>query len=268
MVAIEIFDAVARFAFFAGGFIVIGLLEAWLPRRRRSYTRRARWPHNLGVALVNQIVVRFLLPISAIALATYWHANDGGLLGTVALPGWLEFLLALLLLDFAIYLQHRLFHMVPFLWRLHAMHHADQDFDVTTGIRFHPASILFSAIIKLGAVVLLGPSAMAVLVFEVLLNLTSMFNHSNLRLPLNLDRRLRLVVVTPDMHRVHHSTESAELNRNFGFNFPWWDRLFGTYLEQPAAGHEGMAIGLTDFRTLKEQQVGRMLTQPWRHPTA
>ena len=268
MIAIELFDASARLAFFMAGFVIIALLEAWLPRRARSYPRRARWPHNLGVAVLNQLVIRFLLPTSAIALAILFEASGLGLLQLTELPAWLDFLLALLLLDLAIYLQHRLFHLVPFLWRLHAMHHADQDFDVTTGIRFHPVSVLLSALIKLGAIALIGPAAAAVFVFEVILNTTSMFNHSNLRLPEALDRGLRLLIVTPDMHRVHHSSNEVEMNRNFGFNFPWWDRIFGTYQSDPDQGHEAMTIGLATFRSAAEQHSLRMLTQPWRLPPA
>ena len=169
-----------------------------------------------------------------------------------------------MLLDLAIYLQHVLFHAVPVLWRLHRMHHADLDIDVTTGLRFHPVEILLSMAIKLMVVVALGTPALAVLLFEVLLNATSIFNHANLRLPGWLDGALRLVVVTPDMHRVHHSVTPRETNSNFGFNFALWDRLFGTYHAQPAAGHEGMAIGIEQFRDPGELRLDRMLTQPLR----
>ena len=167
-------------------------------------------------------------------------------------------------LDLAIYLQHVLFHAVPALWRLHRMHHADLEFDVTTGARFHPIEILLSMGIKLGVVAALGAPAIAVLIFEVLLNATSMFNHSNVRMPVWIDRVLRWIVVTPDMHRVHHSIVARETNSNFGFNLPWWDRLFGTYRDQPAAGHEAMTIGIEQFREPAEQRLDRMLTQPFR----
>ena len=182
----------------------------------------------------------------------------------LALPAWVGVVASVVLLDLAIYFQHVLFHAVPVLWRLHRMHHADLDFDVTTGLRFHPIEILLSMVIKLAVVAALGAPALAVLIFEVLLNATSMFNHGNVRIPAGLDRVLRWVVVTPDMHRVHHSILSRETNSNFGFNLPWWDRLFGTYRAQPAAGHEGMTIGIEQFRDPRELRLDRMLLQPFR----
>ena len=182
----------------------------------------------------------------------------------VALPFWLEVAIAVVVLDLVIYLQHVMVHAVPALWRLHRMHHADLDFDVTTGARFHPFEILLSVALKLGTVMILGPAALAVVIFEVLLNGTSMFNHGNLRLPAGLDRALRLLVVTPDMHRVHHSDIAAETNSNFGFNFPWWDRLFGTYRAQPELGHEAMTIGLDGFRDPAELHLHNLLLQPFR----
>ena len=170
----------------------------------------------------------------------------------------------MVLFDLAIYLQHVMVHAVPALWRLHRMHHSDLDFDVTTGARFHPVEILLSMAIKLALVAALGPPAIAVLIFEVALNGSSMFNHANLRLPGALDRCLRWIVVTPDMHRVHHSIVPFETNSNFGFCLPWWDRLFGTYRDQPGAGHVGMTIGIEEFRDPREQRLDRMLTQPVR----
>ena len=192
------------------------------------------------------------------------EARGWGLLQIAGASPWVAVPLAVLALDLAIYFQHVLFHAVPALWRLHRMHHADQDIDVTTGIRFHPIEILLSMGIKFGVIAALGPPAVAVLIFEVLLNATSMFNHSNVRLPLWLDHVLRWVVVTPDMHRVHHSVIARETNSNFGFNLPWWDRLFGTYRDQPAAGHRDMTIGIAQFRQPGEQRLDRMLTQPFR----
>jgi sterol desaturase/sphingolipid hydroxylase (fatty acid hydroxylase superfamily) len=186
------------------------------------------------------------------------------LLHALALPPWANVPLAVMALDLAIYLQHVLFHAVPALWRLHRMHHADLEIDVTTGARFHPIEILLSMGIKLGVIAALGTPAVAVLLFEVLLNATSMFNHSNVAMPAWLDRVLRWIVVTPDMHRVHHSIVVRETNSNFGFNLPWWDRLFGTYRDQPAAGHDGMTIGIEQFRDPVEQRLDRMLTQPFR----
>jgi sterol desaturase/sphingolipid hydroxylase (fatty acid hydroxylase superfamily) len=202
-----------------------------------------------------------------VGLALLGEARGWGLLNTLALPDWLSLALAVLLLDLVIYLQHVMFHAVPALWRLHRMHHADLDLDVTTGARFHPIEILLSMGLKLAAVAALGAPALAVLVFEVLLNATAMFNHANLKIPVALDRVLRWVIVTPDMHRVHHSVVPRETNSNFGFNLPWWDRLLGTYRAQPAAGHEAMTIGLEAFRAPRDLRLDRMLVQPFRGET-
>lgn len=257
-------ETALRLGCFVGLFVLLAALETAWPRRSRSLARAARWPANLGMSLASQLVVRLLVPLTAAALAIEAASRGWGLLNRVDLPAWLEIALAVLVLDFAIYWQHRLFHVVPALWRLHRMHHADVDLDVTTGVRFHPASILVSAAIKLAVVLLLGPAAVAVLLFEVLLNATSLFNHANLALPARLDRVLRLLVVTPDMHRVHHSLDDAERNCNFGFNFPWWDRLLGTYRAQPARGHDAMTLGLPAFRDAPEQRFFRLLGQPLR----
>jgi len=208
--------------------------------------------------------VRVLLPITAVGLALIAEAHGIGLFNMIALPTWASIVLSVMLLDLAIYLQHVLFHAVPALWRLHRMHHADLEFDVTTGLRFHPIEILLSTGIKLVVVAALGTPAAAVLIFEVLLNATSMFNHSNIRVPAQIDRILRWFVVTPDMHRVHHSILRRETNSNFGFNLPWWDRLLGTYRAQPAAGHEAMTIGIEQFREPRELALDRMLLQPFR----
>jgi sterol desaturase/sphingolipid hydroxylase (fatty acid hydroxylase superfamily) len=205
-----------------------------------------------------------MFPTTAVGLALVAESQGWGLLHATNLPAWVSVLLAVAALDLAIYLQHVLFHAVPVLWRLHRMHHADLEIDVTTGARFHPIEILLSMGIKLGVVAALGAPAVAVFVFEVLLNATSMFNHSNVRMPAWLDRVLRWVVVTPDMHRVHHSIVVRETNSNFGFNLPWWDRLFGTYRDRPTAGHETMIIGIEQFREPAEQRLDRMLTQPFR----
>jgi len=210
------------------------------------------------------MIVRVLFPTSAVALALLAETKGWGLLNAWPLPGWTAVIIAVLVLDLVIYLQHVLFHAVPALWRLHRMHHADLEFDVTTGARFHPIEIFLSMLIKLAVIGALGAPAVAVLVFEVLLNATAMFNHSNVRLPDRLDRILRWIIVTPDMHRVHHSVVVRETNSNFGFNLPWWDRLFGTYRPQPAAGHEGMTIGVEQFRDPAEQRLDRMLAQPFR----
>jgi sterol desaturase/sphingolipid hydroxylase (fatty acid hydroxylase superfamily) len=234
------------------------------PKRERSVSRRRRWPNNLGVVLVDTLLARIVAPTGAVGFAVWAEARHWGLLHQTSWPGWIEFLVALLLLDLAIYLQHRLFHYVPVLWRLHRMHHADLDVDVTTGARFHPLEILLSLGIKFIAIVILGPPTLAVFLFEIALNATSMFNHSNVRIAPSLERCLRWLVVTPDMHRTHHSIVRRETDSNFGFNLPWWDRVFRTYRPQPEAGHQGMTIGIDRFRDPKELRLDRMLTQPFR----
>jgi sterol desaturase/sphingolipid hydroxylase (fatty acid hydroxylase superfamily) len=258
-------EALYRFVPFAGMFLAMALWEALAPRRKLLIRRPRRWFSNLTLATLNSLLVRLLVPISAVSLAAWLAEQKWGLLALVSWPAWLEFVLAIAALDLAIYFQHRLFHAVPLLWRLHLVHHADLDFDVTTGLRFHTIEILLSALIKLGAVAALGPSPWAVLVFEVLLNCTSMFNHSNIQLPAQLDRLLRAIVVTPEMHRVHHSTIPQETNSNFGFNMPWWDFLFRTYRDQPALGHTAMEIGQSHLRDEREtERLDRMLLLPLR----
>ena len=257
-------EPLIRLSVFAGILALMAGLEAWLPRRRRSAGRWLRWPGNLGVVVLDSLVLRLVFPTAAVGLALALEGRGVGLLPWLGLPQPLAVLLAVVLLDLAIYLQHVMFHAVPLLWRLHRMHHADLDFDVTTGLRFHPVEILLSMVIKLMVVAALGAPAVAVLVFEVLLNATAMFNHANLRLPERLDRALRLLLVTPDMHRVHHSVVPRETNSNFGFNLAVWDRIFGTYRAQPAAGHEAMTIGIGQFRDPRELRLDRMLTQPLR----
>jgi len=216
------------------------------------------------VAVLDTVLGRIIAPTGAVGFALFAEERGWGLFNMIALPQWLEFLLALFLLDLAIYLQHRLFHYVPVLWRLHRMHHSDLDVDVTTGARFHPVEILLSLCIKFLVVNTLGAPPLAVLLFEIALNGTSMFNHSNVRVPPVIERVLRLLVVTPDMHRVHHSVVRRETDSNFGFNFPWWDRLFRTYRPQPEAGHQAMTLGIEQFRDPHELRLDRMLTQPFR----
>ncbi len=245
--------------------VLLGLVAGWEmlnPRRRLVLTRRRRWPQNLGISVVNTLSLRLLLPGAAIGLATMAEAKVWGLFNTVALPFWLAVVLSLLLLDLTIYLQHVMFHALPLLWRIHRVHHTDMDFDVTTALRFHPAEIVLSMVIKLAVIALLGAPAIAVLVFEIILNATAMFNHANASLPAGIESVARLVVVTPDFHRVHHSVLVAETNSNFGFNVPWWDRMFGTYRAQPGAGHDHMRIGLEDFRDPAQERLDRLLTQP------
>jgi len=258
-------ELLIRLAAFAG---IFGLMTAWeilVPRRDQKLGRKTRWPGNIGIVILDTVLVRLVFPTTAIGLALVAEARGWGLFYALGLPTWVTVPLAVMALDLAIYLQHVLFHAVPTLWRLHRMHHADLELDATTGTRFHPIEIILSMGIKLGVVAALGAPAVAVLAFEVLLNVTSIFNHSNVRMPTWLDRGLRWIVVTPDMHRVHHSILALETNSNFGFNLPWWDRLFGTYRDQPAAGHLGMTIGIEQFREVAEQRLGRMLTQPFRN---
>jgi sterol desaturase/sphingolipid hydroxylase (fatty acid hydroxylase superfamily) len=260
-------EPLIRLTCFAGVLALLALAELLAPRRPLTVRRPARWASNLGLVGLNSLVVRLLVPLGAVGTALLAEQRGWGLFHNVDLPCWLAVVLAVVLLDLAIYLQHVLFHAVPLLWRLHRVHHADLDFDATTGVRFHTLEILLSLGIKMAAVVLLGAPAMAVLLFEVLLNATSLFNHANLRLPAWLDRVARLFVVTPDMHRVHHSVLPAETNSNFGFNLPWWDRIFGTYRAQPAAGHEDMTIGLEwprDEHTA--DRLHRMLLLPFLAP--
>jgi len=257
-------EATIRLGAFITVFAAMAVWEAAAPRRQRSYSRLKRWPSNLGIVVLNTVLLKILLPSGAVGLALLADKRGWGLLNNLAAPSWATFVASVVLLDGAIYLQHVVFHAVPALWRVHRMHHADLDFDVTTGARFHPIEIVLSMLIKFGVVVALGTPALGVLVFEVLLNATSMFNHGNVRIPVRLDRYLRWLFVTPDMHRVHHSIVVNETNSNFGFNLPWWDRLLGTYRDQPAAGHEGMTIGIEQFREARELWLDRMLLQPFR----
>ena len=257
-------ESAIRLGCFLGIFAVIALWELALPRRRLTQPRWLRWYANLGILALNTVLVRLLVPLAPVAIAAIAGSGGWGILNLVELPFWLEVVLAVVVLDLVIYLQHVTFHAVPALWRVHRMHHADLDFDVTTGSRFHPIEILVSMSIKMAAVAVVGPAPVAVIMFEVLLNGTSMFNHGNVRLRARLDRALRWIVVTPDMHRVHHSDIPGETNSNFGFNLPWWDRLFGTYRPQPSLGHEQMTIGIDTFREPGELHLHRILVQPLR----
>jgi len=257
-------EPLIRVVAFVAVFAALALAEALAPRRRQAYRRGERWPHNIGLLLVDVAVLRIAAPGAAIAVAAAGEARGWGLLNMVEAPGWLAVIAAVVLLDLAIYFQHVTFHAVPTLWRLHRVHHTDLDFDLTTGARFHPVEILISTAVKCAAVAAIGAPVLGVLAFELLLNATAMFNHANLRLPARLDAALRALVVTPDMHRVHHSALYNETNSNFGFNLPWWDRLFGTYRAQPSAGHEAMTIGVDAFRSAHELRLPRLLLQPLR----
>jgi sterol desaturase/sphingolipid hydroxylase (fatty acid hydroxylase superfamily) len=257
-------EPLIRLGAFAGIFAAMAVWELFAPRRRQAVPRRGRWPSNLGIVVLDTLLVRVLFPVAAVGVALLGETRGFGLMHAFETPTWLAFIASTLLLDLAIYFQHVLFHAVPALWRVHRMHHADLEFDVTTGARFHPIEIVLSMTIKLGIIAALGAPAVAVVVFEVVLNATSMFNHGNVRIPARVDTALRWMLVTPDMHRVHHSVVPRETNSNFGFNLPWWDRLFGTYGAQPAAGHEGMTIGIEQFRDPRELRLDRMLVQPFR----
>lgn len=257
-------EPVIRLAAFAGVLAVVAVWELIAPRRHQALARKARWPGNLGVVVLDTLIVRLLFPAGAVGLAVLAEARGWGLFNAIDLPGWSELLISVIALDLILYVQHVLFHAVPALWRVHRMHHADLEFDVTTGVRFHPVEIVLSMLVKLAAIVALGPPAVAVLAFEILLNASSMFSHGNVRIPGGLDRIVRLFVVTPDMHRVHHSIVVRETNSNFGFNLSLWDRLFGTYRAEPEAGQEGMTLGLKNFRDARELRLDNMLLQPFR----
>ena len=257
------YEPFIRLAAFCGVFVVLAVWEFILPRRKQAIGRGWRWPNNLGVVVVDTILVRIIFPTTAVGLAFVAESHGFGLFNTFVVPVWFSVVASVVVLDFAIYLQHVLFHAVPGLWRLHRMHHTDLEFDVSTGLRFHPIEILLSMLVKFSVVAALGAPPLAVLVFEILLNATSIFNHANIRIPRGVDRVLRCFVVTPDMHRVHHSILARETNSNFGFNLPWWDRLFGTYRAEPAAGHEAMTIGVEQFRARSDLRLDRMMIQPF-----
>jgi sterol desaturase/sphingolipid hydroxylase (fatty acid hydroxylase superfamily) len=258
-------EGLIRVAAFAAVLAAVALWELAAPRRKPLHARGARWPHNLGLLLVDVAVVRLLAPGAVIGVALAAEGRGWGLLNVVSLPWWAALPIGVVLLDLMIYFQHVMFHAVPTLWRLHRVHHADQDFDVTTGVRFHPIEILLSTVIKCAGVAAIGAPALAVLVFEVLLNATSMFNHANASVPGWAERGMRWLVVTPDMHRVHHSVLYDESSSNFGFNVPWWDRLFGTYRAQPRLGHDAMTIGVDAFRSAEDLRLDHLLIQPFQN---
>lgn len=243
--------------FFTGVLIPLALWELLSPRRSLTTPKPGRWFNNMGLVLLNTLALRLSFPILAVDIAITAENNSWGLLNNFPLPYWISVVIGVIALDLIIYLQHVMFHTIPVLWRLHMVHHADLDVDVSTGLRFHPIEIALSMVIKMAAVAVIGQPAVSVIIFEVALNATSMFDHGNIRMPAWLNGALRLIVVTPDMHRIHHSVTIRETNSNFGFNLPWWDRLFGTYRVQPAAGHTNMVIGLAQFR-----DPGR-LSLPW-----
>lgn len=257
-----------RLAAFLGTLAAMALWEVAAPRRRRTIPRVIRWTNNMALVALDTVILRLTFPILAVGLAVMAEEHAWGVFNNFDLPTGVAIVASMLMLDLAIYLQHVMFHAVPGLWRLHRMHHADLDFDATTGLRFHPIEIMISMGIKLAVVAALGPPAVAVLLFEVILNATALFNHANVDLPRPIDRVLRWIIVTPDMHRVHHSVNPRETNSNYGFNLPWWDRLLGTYVDQPAKGHVEMDIGIEQFRTHRDLWLDRMLIQPVRGSTS
>ena len=256
-------EPVVRLGFFFGVFIVMGVWEILEPRRELRVAKSPRWFANLGIVFLDALLVRAVFPAAAVGMALVAAERGWGLLNNFNVAPVVAIVASVFMLDLVIYIQHVLFHAVPALWRLHMVHHADVDFDCTTGLRFHPVEIVLSMAIKLAAVAALGPPALAVLIFEVVLNATAIFNHGNVRLPAAVDRLLRLIVVTPDMHRVHHSVKPFETNSNFGFNLPWWDRLAGTYRNQPEDGHVEMTIGLDQFQDRVRQSIPWLLAVPF-----
>jgi sterol desaturase/sphingolipid hydroxylase (fatty acid hydroxylase superfamily) len=256
-------EPLLRAAAFLAILAVMALWERRAPRRRPRWGWRARWTANLGIAALSTLLVRLVFPAAALGAAALASKQGWGLFQKLDAPAPLVFAVSVIALDLAVYLQHRVLHTVPVLWRLHLVHHADLDFDTSTGLRFHPLEILLSMLWKTAVVVTLGAPAAGVLAFEVLLNATSLFNHGNVRIPLGLDQALRWLVVTPDMHRVHHSVIRGETNSNFGFNLPWWDRLLGTYRAQPAAGHQDMTIGVEQLQSGPPAGLGRLLAIPF-----
>ena len=241
-----------RMSFFFGMLLLIGLWELAAPKRALTVSKLVRWTNNLGLVFLNSIILRLLFPAAAVGVAKLASEQGWGLFNYYDISFWFAVVASVIIMDFVIYVQHVMVHSIPVLWRLHRVHHADLDYDVTTGARFHPIEIIFSMLIKFATILLLGPSIIAVIIFEIMLNATAMFNHGNIGLPKSIDKVVRLFLVTPDMHRVHHSVEDDEANSNFGFSLTWWDRLLGTYREEPRAGQQGMTIGINKFRDPKQ----------------
>ena len=257
-------EPVIRMAAFACVFAAVALWEALAPRRVRAFARIRRWPSNLAIVVLDTLIVRVVFPVAAVGAAEWAAAHGLGLFNAISAPFWLSAFASVVALDFVIWGQHLAFHEIGWLWRFHRLHHADLDYDVTTALRFHPVEIVLSVVIKMAAVVALGAPALAVVAFEIILNALAMFNHANAGLPPRIEPLARLLFVTPDMHRVHHSVDPVETNSNFGFNLSIWDRLFRRYRAAPAAGQGGMTIGLPVLREEAELRLDRMLTQPWR----
>ncbi|ENC6732908.1 sterol desaturase family protein [Vibrio navarrensis] len=256
-----------RFGIFITVLLLCAVWEHYRPRKALTVSKTVRWFNNLTLVALNGLLIALLLPLTAFEAANIAQDQQIGIFHQLSLPIWANVLLSVIALDLIIYLQHLLFHRLPWLWRLHRMHHADLDIDVTTGTRFHPIEILLSMLIKIASVFALGVSPLAIVVFEIILNASAMFNHSNAKLPLRLDAVMRKVIVTPDMHRVHHSVIVRETHSNFGFFLSLWDRVFRTYVAQPKLGHQRVQIGVPEIRKAQEQWLDKMLTQPFRYQT-
>lgn len=259
-------ETAIRMGSFFGVLFLMAVWEVLAPRRASTISKIVRWGNNLGLVVFNSILLRLIFPTAAVGVAIFTSEHNWGLLNFFHLPPLISVAISIVVMDFVIYFQHILMHAIPALWRLHRVHHADLDYDFTTGVRFHPLEIIVSMLIKFSAILMLGPPVIAVLIFEVILNVMSMFNHGNVKLPAFLDRTLRLLIVTPDMHRIHHSVEEDESNQNFGFNLSLWDRFFGTYRKQPRAGHEGMVVGIQNYRELRDViSIQGLLLLPFRN---
>ncbi len=261
-------EPTVRLIAFLAIFGAMAVFELWSPRLERpefaGALKARRWVTNLGLVVLSSVVLRIVFPAAAVGAAVWAQSRGWGLLPALGVPPWLAGIIAFIVLDFAIWLEHLVFHKVPVFWRLHRVHHADTGFDVTTGLRFHPLEIIVSMLWKAAVIVALGAPYLAVLIFEIVLNGSSMFNHANVRLPLPLDRALRKLIVTPDMHRVHHSVIRRETDSNYGFNFSFWDRLFGTYRPEPEAGQTGIEIGQPQWRDDRPARIGWALLLPFR----
>lgn len=269
MTILGLSEGAFRFGLFAGIFVLMSILETWVPRRARRFSRTRRWSTNFGILIADYLAVAavtVVIPITAVIAAGWAEANSLGLFHLVTLPLWLEWLIGIAFLDFVIWAQHVVTHRIPILWRVHRVHHSDEDLDASSAVRFHPVEIVLSIFVKAAAVVLIGAPALLVVIFEALVNGSALFNHANFRLPASWDRVLRLLFVTPDMHRVHHSTIREETDSNYGFALSVWDRMFGVYRDQPERGHEGMTVGLDDWQDDKPAQLGWSLALPFRNP--
>ena len=256
-------EAIIRLSAFFGIFAVMAVWEVYRPRRREPQARWPRWPINLGMGFLNSTLVRLVAGGALYQVAVFAAASDIGLLNRLGVSGWPAVVFSFLALDFAIYAQHVLFHKIPLFWRLHQVHHTDIHFDATTSIRFHPLEIIISMAYKAGIVLLVGADAVTTIAFEIVLNGCAVFNHSNAYIPESVDRALRWVIITPDMHRIHHSVDRTETDTNYGFSVPWWDRLCRTYRAAPRGGQLGMVIGLKAYRAIRSLGFLRLLAMPF-----